>query len=74
MLTYAEAMAKYGNDKPDIRFGMEFAQLNDLAKTKALTSLINRINCRYRRTGAAYKKASRQVNRLGQAHKLAPMV
>ena len=33
-MTYAETMAKYGNDKPDIRFGMEFAQLNDLAKNK----------------------------------------
>ncbi|MDA9294626.1 aspartate--tRNA ligase [Flavobacteriaceae bacterium] len=33
-ITYAEAMQKYGNDKPDIRFGMEFAELNDLAKNK----------------------------------------
>ena len=31
-MTYAEAMQKYGNDKPDIRFGMEFAELNELAK------------------------------------------
>ena len=33
-MTYAEAMEKYGNDKPDIRFGMEFAELNELAKGK----------------------------------------
>ncbi len=33
-MTYADAMRKYGNDKPDIRFGMEFAELNDLAKGK----------------------------------------
>ena len=33
-MTYAEAMQNYGNDKPDIRFGMEFAELNELAKGK----------------------------------------
>lgn len=33
-MSYAEAMQKYGNDKPDIRFGMEFAELNKLAKGK----------------------------------------
>lgn len=33
-MTYADAMRKYGNDKPDIRFGMEFAELNQLAKGK----------------------------------------
>jgi aspartyl-tRNA synthetase len=31
-LTYDEAMRRFGNDKPDIRFGMEFAELNDLAQ------------------------------------------
>ncbi|HDZ04636.1 hypothetical protein LCGC14_0080430 [marine sediment metagenome] len=33
-MTYDDAMAKYGNDKPDIRFGMEFAELNAVAQHK----------------------------------------
>ena len=31
-MTYEEALKTYGNDKPDIRFGMEFGELNDLAQ------------------------------------------
>jgi aspartyl-tRNA synthetase len=31
-MTYQEAMEKYGNDKPDIRFGMEFADISAFAK------------------------------------------
>ena len=30
-LTYAEAMERYGRDKPDLRFGMEIADLTDIA-------------------------------------------
>ena len=33
-ITHAEAMEKYGNDKPDIRFGMIFGNLNEVAKGK----------------------------------------
>ncbi len=33
-MTYDEAMRTYGNDKPDIRFGMEFGELNDVTQHK----------------------------------------
>ena len=33
-MTYAEAMKGYGNDKPDLRFDMKFAELNDVAQGK----------------------------------------
>jgi aspartyl-tRNA synthetase len=33
-MTFDEAMKMYGNDKPDIRFGMEFGELNEVAQHK----------------------------------------
>lgn len=33
-ITYDYAMKTYGNDKPDIRFGMKFGELNDFAQQK----------------------------------------
>jgi aspartyl-tRNA synthetase len=31
-MSYADAMSSYGNDKPDLRFGMKFCDLTELAK------------------------------------------
>jgi len=36
-ITYDDAMKYYGSDKPDIRFGMKFTELTDVAKGKGFT-------------------------------------
>ncbi len=36
-ITWADAMKYYGSDKPDIRFGMKFVELNDLAQNKGFS-------------------------------------
>ncbi|MGG8497370.1 aspartate--tRNA ligase [Tenacibaculum sp. TC6] len=33
-MTFDDAMRRYGNDKPDIRFGMEFGELNEVTQHK----------------------------------------
>ena len=36
-ISFDEAMKTYGNDKPDIRFGMTFCELNELAQGKGFS-------------------------------------
>ncbi len=36
-MTYAEASEKYGSDKPDIRFGMEFVDITSIVKGKGFS-------------------------------------
>ena len=40
-MSYDEAIRRYGSDKPDLRFGMEFCELNDLAKGKGFSVFDN---------------------------------
>jgi aspartyl-tRNA synthetase len=40
-MTWQEAMRRYGSDKPDLRFGMEFVELMDTLKGKGEFSVFN---------------------------------
>jgi aspartyl-tRNA synthetase len=40
-MQYADAMSLYGSDKPDIRFGMAFVELNDVVKGKGFSIFDN---------------------------------
>ena len=40
-MPYDEAMKRYGSDKPDVRFDMEFVELNDLVKDKGFVVFDN---------------------------------
>ncbi|WP_185870509.1 aspartate--tRNA ligase [Blattabacterium cuenoti] len=35
-ITYSDAIRMYGTDKPDLRFGMKFVELNDLVRKKEI--------------------------------------
>ena len=40
-MSYDEAMKRYGSDKPDLRFDMEFVELNDVAQNKGFSVFDN---------------------------------
>lgn len=40
-MTYQEAMEKYGTDKPDLRFGMEFFTLDDIVKCSSFSIFLD---------------------------------
>ena len=40
-MQYADAMRLYGSDKPDVRFGMEFVEMNQLVKNKGFVVFDN---------------------------------
>ncbi len=42
-LTYAEALARFGNDRPDLRFGLELCDLSDLFTNSAFGVFANAV-------------------------------
>ncbi len=41
LMEYDDAMRRFGSDKPDMRFGMEFTELNDVAQNKGFVVFDN---------------------------------
>ncbi|WP_107839680.1 aspartate--tRNA ligase [Metasolibacillus meyeri] len=42
-MSYQEAMARYGSDKPDVRFGLELKQLSEIVKDSAFGVFANAV-------------------------------
>jgi aspartyl-tRNA synthetase len=75
-LCYAEVMAKYGSDKPDLRFGLEIIDVTDIASESEATFLkeavaeggvVRAINVK----GAAAKYSNTQLKPGGELPKIA---
>ncbi|KGR83448.1 aspartate--tRNA ligase [Lysinibacillus odysseyi] len=70
-MSYEEAMARYGSDKPDVRFGLELIQLSDIVKDSSFKVFsgaienggeVKAINVK----GAAYNYSRKDIDALGE--------
>lgn len=62
-MTYAEAMEKYGTDKPDTRYGMEIRNLSDLFKESTFPVFANALSAGGSVRGILVKKAAATLSR-----------
>ncbi len=66
-MTYAEAMSRYGSDKPDTRFGLELVDLTDLVRNSEFkvfreATQVKAINAK----GAAARFSRKEIDKLGE--------
>lgn len=62
-LSYADAMLRFGSDKPDLRFGLEIAELSDLAPRTEFTVFRSAIEAGGKVRGLNAKGAAARLSR-----------
>ncbi|WP_423189396.1 aspartate--tRNA ligase [Alkalibacterium sp. f15] len=62
-LTFKEAMERFGSDKPDLRFGMELVDLNDVAKESAFKVFSSAVESGGMVKGLTVKGAAQRFSR-----------
>ncbi|MDH3324476.1 MAG: aspartate--tRNA ligase, partial [Candidatus Peregrinibacteria bacterium] len=71
-LTWQEAMEKYGSDKPDIRFNLEFSNISDIAKNSGFGIFTNSTNLFAlsvsKNLGTFSRKDIEELTKLAQTH------
>ena len=67
-MTYADAMARYGSDKPDLRFGVELTDLTEVLRRHRVPGVPGAVRRRGRdaRRGVADPARARRLAGLGQ--------
>ena len=64
-MSYDDAIQRYGSDKPDLRFGMEFVELNDLVKGQGFPVFDNaELVVGIKAEGIASQYSNKQMNAL----------
>ena len=69
-LTYAEAMSRYGSDKPDIRFGLEFADLSDILKDSEFKVFAGKTVVGFNAKNSADKLSRKTIDKFADVVKL----
>ena len=67
-LTYQDAMNRYGSDKPDLRFGLEFVDVTDLFQGGAFAAFAQAQSVKLLAAGELTRKQIDELERVAKQH------